>query len=410
MQNNHLSQSQQITLGEKLLFYFVIGDILFFPYFFLIATTYSQLFVLIWFLLKPKCEFNKNEYLAFQIICFFVVIGTFISFLTIPNAYYSFGVSENIKRAIQFTAAITYYFFFYYIFKYFSFKIRKLLFYFLIYVTLWGILYFINFDLFLKMKEIFNHADSFLGLVEEGGYFYRFSFIWSDPNNIGYTIVALTIFLLINCRVSYIMGWGSISMLFFILVLVMSSGAWLAVILFLSIAFGIWFFHFFKKFSAFKKVIFIFFTVSFLFLGVHKFMQLEESEIGKAAIERIESNSGDSRFKHWKNTLSDKPLPLYLFVGEGYQTFVEGVPYSPHNGHLLLIFAYGAIAYILYMYIVFRKRKGVGLKYYLYLFPLFLCFSVNIGIGELKFTAILFLLVAYSARFNKTDGDILLLG
>lgn len=407
MPDTIFSKKCNISSGEKWLFYFTLYDILFFPYIFWIATGYSQILVFLWFLLKPKHEFNKNEYLAFQVICFFVVIGTCISFLTVPASFYSWGITENIKRAVQFIFSITYYFFFYYIFKYHAFNIKKWLFYLFVYVTIWGIIYFISFDFFLKLKGIFNHADSFLSLVEEGGYIYRYSFIWSDPNNVGYMMVALAIFLLINCQVGYLIGWSIISMLFFILVLVMSSGAWLTVGLFFSIAFFIWFFHFFEAFSLFKKISVAFITVVVLLFLLNKFIEFQHTEIGEMAMERLESNSGDSRFMHWKNTLTDKPLPLYLFAGEGYQTFVGGIPYSSHNGHLLLIYAYGCIAYILFIYITFRKRKGIKFKNYIYIFPLFFCFSVNIGIGELKFIAILFLLVAYSSHFNMNRSSIL---
>lgn len=390
---------------ELFLFYFTILDILFFPYVFWIATTYSQIFVAFWFFTRKANCFSKNEYKLFLILIYLILLSTAISFFTVPVEYYfSEGLIENIKRAIQLIFSMTYYFFFFYMFSHYKFDISKIAFCFVLYVGAWGVLYFYDFDLFIALKGIFNSKDSFLGMID-GMYIYRFSFIWADPNNIGYTMVGVTIYLLCNCKTGFLKGMSTVFVLVFVLFLTMSSGSWLSFLLFFPIPFFLWVFESLKKTSAFNRlIVFVLFVGATSFI-IYNFIEFQKSELGTIAMERVENNSGDSRFVHWKNTLNDKIIPLYVFCGEGYQTFVKGIPYSPHSGHLLLYFGYGLIGYLIFMYITFRKRRGDSLYSYQYMLPFLICFTINIAIGELKFIGLLYLFIASTRRLNKINKN-----
>lgn len=407
---NRLTRLRHIPILriELYLFYFSVLDILFLPYVFWIATTYSQIFVVFWFFSKKRVVFRKNEYKLFWVLIYIVLLSTAISFFTVPSKYYySEGLIENIKRGIQLIFSITYYFFFYYIFSTYKINIKKILFLFVLFIAIWGVIYYNNFELFVLLKSFFNSKDSFLGMID-GSYIYRFSFIWSDPNNIGYSIVGVVIFLLCNCNLEFFKGWIIIFILFFILMLTMSSGSWLSLALFFPISFFLWIVGYYKRMSNISRLILLI-TLSFIIaLLIYEFIQFQKSEIGMMAMERIENNSGDSRFIHWKNTLEDKIIPLYILFGEGYQTFVNGIPYSPHSGHLLLYFGYGFIGYLIFMYITFRKRKNIPVRNYLFVLPFLFCFTVNIGIGELKFTALLYMLIAKMCIDNIYEDENLL--
>ena len=123
-----------------------------------------------------------------------------------------------------------------------------------------------------------------------------------------------------------------------------------------------------------------------------------ESKIGEVAVKRMESKSeqGDSRPKIWKELLESKNILFYSLIGEGNSLFVNGKIYSPHSGHFVFIFAYGLICYYLYMYLVFRKMKKQTWSDYLPILPFLVCFTVNIGIGELKFAVLMYMVIAYS--------------
>jgi len=76
---------------------------------------------------------------------------------------------------------------------------------------------------------------------------------------------------------------------------------------------------------------------------------------------------------------------------------VDGSKFSPHNGHFYWILGYGFISYVLFMYLIFRKRKRTGLKQYIWVLSILIGFTVNILLGEIKMMGIVMLLVACSS-------------
>jgi len=60
-----------------------------------------------------------------------------------------------------------------------------------------------------------------------------------------------------------------------------------------------------------------------------------------------------------------------------------------------LIYNYGMISYVVFMYIIFRIRKGTPLEKQFFMVPLLIGFTVNVGIIEPRFVNILALLTAY---------------
>jgi hypothetical protein len=91
-----------------------------------------------------------------------------------------------------------------------------------------------------------------------------------------------------------------------------------------------------------------------------------------------------------------KNIFLYILAGEGNTLFINGMPFSPHSGHLMFIFGFGFISYYMYMYLIFRKTKAQKWQDMVFIIPFLLCFTINIGIGELKYAAITYMLIAYS--------------
>jgi hypothetical protein len=86
----------------------------------------------------------------------------------------------------------------------------------------------------------------------------------------------------------------------------------------------------------------------------------------------------------------------------GGTLIIDGVVFSPHNGHLHLIYSYGFIAYAIFIYIFFRKRVNTTWAAYFFLVPLFLIFTMNVGIYEPRFVMLLSLLLArYSSVENR---------
>lgn len=90
---------------------------------------------------------------------------------------------------------MSFFFFFIHIFETYIVSIKKYLLGFLLYVAVLGALYLFDFNLFIEIKEYLNPKDALLEILDDStGYIYRYSFLWSDPNNIGYIIIAIYTF------------------------------------------------------------------------------------------------------------------------------------------------------------------------------------------------------------------------
>ena len=386
---------------EKYLLIFTLVDILFAPYVFFLATTYSQFFVFLWFILKDKRVFQRKELKFYYYIMFFIGLSVIISLFTIPNHFLGEYVFDNFKRGLNIVMAISYYFFFSYFFKSRDVKLEKWIFALLIYVTLWGVLYYLNMSLFITIKRFFNPFDSVTNVfVLNTDFFNRYNFIWTDPNNIGYTIVGVVAFLIINKKTSNIVLIISVLALLFILLITMSGGSVLTAFLVIPVSLLV---RFQNSLNLWSRLFLILSIVAAIYLTSKFSSQLTGSEIGETAILRLEdkTETEEPRLRIWKRLFEAKNVLLYSFAGEGSNLFINGKPYPPHNGHLAFIFGFGIICYYMYVYLFFRKSKTQRWIDLLYITPFLLCFTLNVGIGELKFAAIMYMLVAYSRTQNK---------
>ena len=391
-----------ISKFEKYLFYFVIIDILFAPYMFFLATSFSQFFVLGWFFVKKKQNFIAKEVKFYYWILVFILIGCFISLFTIPNDT-GFYFIDNIKRGLNLWMGLSYYFFFYYIFKSTNIELRKWLIVIVIYITLWGILYYINIEYFFILKNIFSPFDSTMTVKDL--ILFRFNFIWTDPNNVGYALVGIISFLVIDKNVPNTVLMGILTVFMFCLLLIMSGGAIVSLVLVLPIAFLI---RTTKTKNLFGIISLIILILATTYLITKYSGTILNSEVGETSMNRLESKATteDGRKNIYLNLLASKNVLLYLFAGEGSNIFMKGKVYSPHSGHFMLIFSFGMICYLIYMYIVFRKTKKMPWADYLPIIPFLIGFTLNIGIGELKFAAILYTIVAFVRVRNSNFVDL----
>ena len=91
--------------------------------------------------------------------------------------------------------------------------------------------------------------------------------------------------------------------------------------------------------------------------------------------------------------------PLFLFVGSGQEGF------SAEIGHIYFVYMFGLVAYIFFMYLTFRKGKRQRWCDYVWVFPFFVAFTINIAIGEFKWFAIYLLLIAYARYSRAIEGS-----
>lgn len=403
------STKQGISVAEKFLFYFAIFDVLFLPYVWSIATTYTQILALVWLIVKfcssKACEINRTDKHLYISFLFFVIACTATSVFFIPIKYTDVGLRENILRAIQVSSSFGYLFLFIYGFERISIRWDVILWGLIVYVMVWGIIYVNDFSLFLSLKQFFNSHDSIMNLYEsDADYVYRFSFIWTDPNNISYAICSTYIFLVTWRQSKLIYEILGLFTVFFICTISMSTGGFISLLLCVLVLFVNIVQRSRIKGHALSAV---YFLISILVVGfliywlIYYF--LPESAID-SSLNRFSNKGLDtSRLDIWSKLFTDKLdyLPVFLFYGMGYQVYVSGEPFNVHNGHFLLIFAYGFIGYLCYMLLLFRKPHFVSIRKYLFMLPFFLGFTINTYIGEAKAIALVMMLIA----LMRTNGN-----
>lgn len=378
------------------IFFIVVLDILIFPYFpyFAISNMFFLIFVDI--ILQKKILIELRNYYLFILFLIISLLSTWLSYYSDP---YNLGIfSENIKRFFQIILFFIFYFYFY---NFFSYKdngkyIKYIIPIFFISVSFWCLLYYLSFDNFLSLKRLFNPNDNFIDRFVGGeNPFYRFSYIWSDPNNIAYAILGVFIFTLFNYKNNLVTIFMYFIVVLMVCLLSMSTTAWL--ILFLIVVPCLLYRVDLKNP---KNLISLFFLIVIFFLLFNRaLVDLMSSEVALNSLDRFENNnintdSGNSRFEIWQKIYNyyNGSFHQYLILGDGYQLHYQDKLLKPHNGLFLIFFAYGFFGLIIFLHIFFQFKFS---RKYLFIIPFFLCFFINVMIGELKMFVLYILLLAY---------------
>ena len=124
------------------------------------------------------------------------------------------------------------------------------------------------------------------------------------------------------------------------------------------------------------------------------FIYVNETSIGFTAFERVESNSLDSRLEIWDRAIDVVKILSSIFYGDGGLVIIDGRVINPHTGHLHLIYSYGVIFYIIFLYVFFRKRQSNSYFNHLFMLSILIGFTVNVGVYELRFVGIMAILTA----------------
>lgn len=387
-------------LINNIFFFLITVDIIILPYFPLFAINSFFPLVLLSFSFN-KLIFERNLFYSASLFILLSLISTILS-----GIFGSYFLSENIKRFIQFLMFFVMYFYYYdYFMKNNSeLLVKKINDIFFSSVFLWIIIYLYNLESFLYLKSIFNKNDGFIDFLDEGTIdIYRFSYIWSDPNNIVYAILGLLVFSIVNIKIQGFRKIFYILVSILVCVVSMSTMGWFILFLFvLPIIL-------YNTKIRVSKVLFL--IPVFIILAIYKGPQVVSNILSSGAVEaalnRYELNnlgtdSGNSRFKIWEKVISyyNDNFYKYFFVGDGYQLHNNDNPIKPHNGILLIIFAYGLPALLAFLYFFFSFKVN---KNYLFIIPFFLCFLVNVMIGETKLFMLYLLLLSYVRAHQKKE-------
>lgn len=400
---------KKISYTEITLF-FVLIDSFFLPYFFLITAPYSLPFVYFWFILNVKKILNTKPFLYFSIIIILMFISTFFGYLVNPTF-----LVDNLIFIVKFGYIFIVWFLLFFEFKKIGFNKTKILYFLYLFVFLFAIIYYFDKNLFLSFQNFWNYKARFFAYTYDNLEGFRFSFIWEDPNNIGYMSIAISTFLLIYTKPVFIIKVFLLLSAVFIVVLTGSSGAALSMLTMIIFLFISQFssntnFNLRKGLFSSRLFLGLFIIISLIstIIFYDSFILLIDSSVFQSNLQRLLTNNGQSRINIWLNLLNRlEPIDfiLHLFIGNGGTTLLNGVQYLTHNGHIYWIVSYGLISYLLSLKLIFYRFKLNG-SFFIWFIPIFIGFTVNIMISELKLSVIIIYLIILSSQsidLRKSD-------
>lgn len=386
---------QVVPKFDRWMMLFTVIDILFLPYVFFITITYSFVFVIWWFIKRKNAIIaGSDDYQQFVWMTVLMLISSIVGIFMNPSS-----ASSNLTLWLQFTVTFLHLYVFKYYFDRYSFDLKPYLLCFIIFVVITALAFNFNGSLYYEIRNLWSARASagFLAAGLDTESIGRFGFIWMDENNIGYMLNSIVVFLLCNERLRLEETIFIIVCDLFVLISCMSNGGLYTFSIGIGLVLSLKIFGAGVKRKRKRLSIIGLITLLTLVTGLVQYApKYLKGEVAVAAMERVEENSADSRKKIYQYILENTDFLEYSVVGHGQETLVNGQKVKPHNIHLYYVLAYGIIAWLLMLYIVFRKRKQTRWIEYIWIVPFFLGASANIIIGEEKAMCIALLLLAAS--------------
>lgn len=388
------------TRFDLFVFWFVIIDNLFFPYFWGVMVSYSFPFVFLWFFLKvAQGKIKRHPYRTMIVLA---GLSTVFGCLIYPRY-----ASDDIVLFSNLLLALFSYQMFCYIKDTspvnITEKVHKILYLFVVFVFFFALLFYSDFSKYEQIRHIFtprleeSTVDILSGSI-------RFGYYWSDENNIAYMACGVVIFLLFSSYIRFIWKNLLVAMLVVIVVATMSTGGLisLAITLFIyviSLLHGKD-----NKINPVLKIIILLFIAAGFVYGLNI---LFSSDVYQLMTERFEGKSGgeDSRSTIYKTVIQTIDWWKYVIWGYGGRTIINGIYRSTHNGILHFIVAYGMIVCYQYVKLYFFKKRRQSWLDWAWRIPVLLGFLINIIITEDKIHVLMMVLLAFETTNSLTQRE-----
>ncbi|MCX5831446.1 MAG: O-antigen ligase family protein [Deltaproteobacteria bacterium] len=382
------------TIKRHTFMYFIVIDLLFFPYvpFFVMPMSLPFVVAALFLGTESPCH-NAISLLYLFSVC--VVISVIAGLIF----YGDESMLEDFKRAGQLLSSFAYYLYFKSSLKKRAFDPTNILIFF-IFSQLFLIFFFYNNPDGFSVLRI-KMAPATAGTVEHIYKHFRYTYFFSDPNTVAYFSLVCAFFVL-HTHSSIILKWCMLLISCLIIVATNSRGAVLCMAALISLS----------LYRVFRGRISVSLTllkknICGIFVLVMVFTIFAATDTGKMSFETMEAvytlfeqrsgaaeyyeSGGETRLDIWHNIVSTY---VPSFFGWGY-SFLG----TPHTDHLRMIYSYGIVAYGILLYLVFRFILVPGFEF---LIPAFMAFSINSLIDEQKFFALVLSLVAVA---QVTVGD-----
>lgn len=345
-----------------------------------------------------------------SVICYFI-LNVILSILFLPkyvhiSTGYSSGVVDVVKQTSRYAVYIIVAIMLYEVItrkisSTYYFKIEKWIlnisFVFLLMYLSGYILQLIDYGVFTSLRNIFFQVDVSLeniDALERAGYFSRYSFIFLDPNNCGYCILAVSLFLYEKSNNVKISVLGLLNA-FTVPIFTGSRGCVVALLVYLC---ALLFNKRKKKLNiiiGIISVIALVFMVSML-LGDSFLLNLigDNRAFTGSALE-------DSRLDIWENIFRIKGVPPIF--GAGYTIVYNGNYVRPHSDWVRIVYGYGLL--IIPLFMGYIKKDKHFLKQTCFI-PIIVGMTFNSVIDEPRFLYICFILLAYCVMRGKQSNSL----
>lgn len=380
-------------------------DSLFFPYIRSLSISLTILIVPIWYLLSfKKINFSRDFYVSLIVLTLCIFSLLYSTIKNQGNFIGMYGEIETLKINASLFVILLFvfltYFFYLNNFSFFLKNIKSILLAFIAFNFVIGFAYFYSPEIYFKLRTFWTMSGKEIQ-VGEFSSMYRFTGIFSDPNNAGVAFAAVLAFLLFNLKLKGVTKIVIIFVTGFNVVMTMSSTALLCYLLVFGCAIVYDFKEIFRGRIGYLVVPLIMLIPLWIYL--YYSLNIINSVVVDTAINRMSENNADSRISIWSSLLSIENFSKSLIFGRGGAIVINDLNVRPHSGHLYLIYGYGLLAYFGFMFVFFRVRKNMKLIKYIFAIPLFLGFTVNVGIIDFRFAMMFSILFAgYSGMSSKT--------
>lgn len=391
----------RIDRFEKFLAVFVAFDICLVPYIRQVRSLPSMLLLVVWYVLNfRRIKINK-EFVAFILTLLAIVASACVGIVVLPKTVpsYSAGVINILSNMIAYSVIYIYVFLYYFFFRTlvqkYQITLKKTLRVLYLVICIFAVYYLLSPSGFYSIRNLWTMSGEVQEASLELSTYYRYTFSFSDPNNIAIMTVAIMIIIFEEHAEKEWIKYVALFECIIVLLASMSTQGIIAFALYAVIKVGQMLIDALRGKKNVRKATVYVMLVAAIVMCVAIPLVLE-NEVVSLALGRMSGNSGSfsMRFEIWKSLLKGKNLLSYLLVGNGCTVVLDGKAVSTHNGHLYLIFAYGGIAYIAFMYVFFRKKKHVAWQDWWYKLPLLICFTINVGLIDARYSFVMAMLSA----------------
>lgn len=381
------------SLGRIFLSLFML-DVLFMPYLLPIPVPISGLLIPFW-LLSTALRVSARVWMPCLLGCLTVSVSYFVGLYTIVH-------DQDLYLTRFVNAGILVYMFLTFALAQEDAKgnakvIMVVLQAYIAFSFILALVFFVEPNLYFSLRErwTFNTEEVYYSTLTV---LVRYTGILSDPNNMAASTSAIAAMLVFLEPHRILRNVGVLAMTAVILVATMSvTGLICFVVLTGSFIFLS---RFTEKFS--HNVVMRIVAVAVLGIaafGVYLF--IKDQLVLQLALERVSQSDPESRLSRWLIVFDYDKIVDSVILGDGGSIFWEGRDYRPHNGHLYLIFAFGISAYVAFVWVFFRYRRNLGFTNFVFSVIMFICFTVNVGIYEHRFSGIWVILAALYAEASR---------